>query len=106
MSDALIWTTIIGLAIGTYLIRFSFLGLLGGRELPLTVKQLLNYTSVAVLPGIAAPLVVPIATESFEPMRLLAAGVLVCVGILTRHMMWALMSGLLCYFGGRWLFGI
>lgn len=106
MSDVLVWTTIVGLALGTYLIRFSFLGLLGGRDLPLTIKQLLNYTSVAVLPGIAAPMVMPVISQNVEPIRLVAVAVLLVVGILTRNMMWALMSGLVIYFGGRWLLGV
>ncbi|MFQ5438947.1 MAG: AzlD domain-containing protein, partial [Paracoccaceae bacterium] len=53
-----LWIVIILLALGTYLIRFSFLGLIGGRELPNWVLRHLRYVAVAVLPGLVAPLVV------------------------------------------------
>lgn len=51
MSDLYIWTIILVLGVGTYLIRFSFLGLLGGKDLPAWVHRHLRYTAVAVLPG-------------------------------------------------------
>ena len=52
-----IWVIILALALGTYLIRLSFLGLVGRRPLPPAVLRLLRYTPVAVLPGMVAPLV-------------------------------------------------
>ena len=56
-TDAEIWAIIVILGVGTYLIRFSFLGLLGNRELPEWALRHLRYTPVAVLPGLVAPLV-------------------------------------------------
>lgn len=50
-----VWIVIVGLGIGTYLIRFSFLGLIGDRPLPPFVLRLLRYTPVAVLPALVAP---------------------------------------------------
>ncbi len=52
-----IWTIIVIMGIGTYLIRFSFLGLVGSRKMPDWVLRHLRYTPVAILPGIVAPLV-------------------------------------------------
>ena len=46
-----VWTIIAALAVGTYFIRWSFLGLLGDRELPEWAVRHLRYTAVAVLPG-------------------------------------------------------
>lgn len=54
LTDAEIWTIIILVAIGTYLIRFSFIGLIGDREFPQWVLRHLRYTPVAVLPGLVA----------------------------------------------------
>ena len=50
MSDATIWFIIVVLGIGTFLIRFSFLGIVGRRPLPPVILRLLRYTPVAVIP--------------------------------------------------------
>ena len=73
-SDLTIWCIILALGIGTYLIRFSFLGLVGSRKMPEWVLRHLRYTPVAVLPGLVAPLVLwPAATNGeTDPARLAA----------------------------------
>ncbi|TGN37536.1 AzlD domain-containing protein, partial [Paracoccus liaowanqingii] len=74
-SNLTIWTIILVLGVGTYLIRWSFLGALGNRELPGWVIRMLRYTPVAVLPALVAPLVLwPEATGGApDPARLAAA---------------------------------
>ena len=63
ISDATIWVVILVLGAGTYLIRWSFLGALGDRQMPGWFMRMLRYTPVAVLPALVAPLVVwPAAT--------------------------------------------
>ena len=52
-----IWVIIAVLGVGTYLIRWSFLGALGDRDLPNWMLRMLRYTPVAVLPALVAPLV-------------------------------------------------
>ena len=75
-----IWVIIAVLGVGTYLIRWSFLGALGDRDLPNWMLRMLRYTPVAVLPALVAPLVVwPAAT--------------VAVGVLTRNLMLAILAG-------------
>ena len=49
-STAQIWTIIAVMGVGTYLIRFSFLGLLGDRKMPDWVLRHLRYTPVAFCP--------------------------------------------------------
>ncbi len=95
MTDAYIWTIIIVLGIGTYLIRLSFLGLIGGRDLPEWVLRHLRYTAVAVLPGLVAPLVLwPDATGGeVDPARLAAALVTFGVGMATRNAILAILAG-------------
>ena len=56
-SDFEIWFLIVALGVGTFLIRFSFFGLIGNHEMPGWVLRHLRYTPVAVLPGLVAPLV-------------------------------------------------
>ena len=64
ISTATLWLVIAGLAFGSWLLRFSFLGIIGNKELPEWVKRHLRYTLVAVMPGIIAPLVfMPRATD-------------------------------------------
>ncbi|MEM9432137.1 MAG: AzlD domain-containing protein, partial [Pseudomonadota bacterium] len=89
MPDAVVWAVILVLGVGTYLIRFSFLGILGARPLPFWALRLLRYVPVAVMPAIAAPMVVwPEATGGLvEPSRLLAAAAVIAVGVVTRSVL-------------------
>ncbi|WP_333711970.1 AzlD domain-containing protein [Yoonia sp.] len=90
-----IWTIIVIMGIGTFVIRFSFLGLIGDRPMPAFVLRLLRYTPVAVLPGMVAPLVIwPAATGGvFDPVRALAAIATVIIGVWTRNVLWAIFCG-------------
>lgn len=63
LAPSTLWFTIAALGLGTYLIRFSFLGFLGGRTLPPLALRLLRYVPVAVFPALVAPQVLwPTAT--------------------------------------------
>jgi branched-subunit amino acid transport protein len=75
ISDTAFWLLTAGLGIGTFLIRFSFLGLLGGRELPEWALLHLRYVGVAVFPALVTPQVLwPAATGGeTDPWRLIAA---------------------------------
>ena len=94
-SDLNIWLIIVVLGIGTFLLRFSFLGLIGDRPLPAWVLRHLRYTAVAVMPGLIAPLVIwPAATDGTpEPARISAAIATLAVGILTRNVALAILTG-------------
>lgn len=96
ISDLDIWITIIVLGIGTFLLRFSFIGLVGDRELPEWLRRHLRYVPVAVLPGLVAPLVVwPAATNGeADPARLAAAAVTMLIGALTRSVLGAIFGGM------------
>lgn len=75
MSDTVIWTVIVFLGLGTYFIRFSFLGFLGDRTLPAWLLRHLRYVGVAVLPALVAPMILwPGGPGSeVDPARLAAA---------------------------------
>jgi branched-subunit amino acid transport protein len=75
IPDSTFWFVTILLGIGTFLIRFSFLGLLGGRAFPDWLLTHLRYVGVAVLPALITPMVLwPAATQGqFDPIRLTAA---------------------------------
>jgi branched-subunit amino acid transport protein len=94
MSDA--WIVTLGLGAATFLIRFSFLGMIGDRALPLWAERMLRYVPVAVLPGLVAPLVVwPQATGGApDPARLIAAAVALTIGAATRSVLGAIFGGM------------
>ncbi len=95
MTNAEIWTIILALGAGTYLIRFSFLGLIGDRPMSPFVLKFLRYTPVAVLPAMVAPLVLwPAATGGDpDPARLAAAFVTVVVGLWRKNLVLAILAG-------------
>lgn len=97
-----IWTIIVVLAIGTFLLRFSFLGLIGDRKLPPWVLRHLRYTPVAFLPAIAAPLVLwPAATDGApDPARLAAAAATLAVGLWSKNVLYAIIAGLAVLYAG------
>lgn len=106
-SALTIWIVIAGLGVGSFLIRFSFLGLVGSREFPPWVLRLLRYTPMAILPGIVAPLVVsPAATGGdFDPARTAAAVVALVAGVTTRNTLAAILLGALTLYSMLWLVG-
>jgi len=103
--DMKVWFVILMLGIGTYLIRWSFLGVIGKRPVPEWAARALRYTAVAVLPAIAAPLVVwPAATGGQpDPVRLSAAAVALATGIITRNVLLAIVAGMVTLFGMLYL---
>lgn len=102
MSVLTVWGVIAALGFGTFLIRFSFLGLLGRRPLPGWVLRHLRYTAAAVLPGLVAPLVLwPPATGGvMDPARLLAGIATVAAGLWMRSVLWAMGAGALVLYLG------
>ncbi|MCJ7872954.1 AzlD domain-containing protein [Marinovum sp. 2_MG-2023] len=90
-----IWLVIVGLGIGSFLLRFSFTGLVGGRALPEWLLRHLRYTAVAILPGLVAPLVVwPAATGGApDAPRMLAAAAALLTGLVTRNVLAAMFVG-------------
>lgn len=96
-----VWTIILLMGLGTFVIRFSFLGLIGTRDLPPWVLRHLRYTAVAVLPALVAPLVIwPAATDGApDPARMAAAAVTLTVGMLTKSVIWAIAAGASTLFG-------
>ena len=73
--------------------------------MPVWAQRLLRYTAVAVLPAIAAPLVVwPAATGGQpDPARLIAAAVTIGVGLATRNVLAAVVTGMASLYLGLYL---
>lgn len=102
-----IWIVILSLAVGTYLIRLSFLGLIGDRPLPPLALRLLRYVPVAVMPGLVAPLIVWPAATGGQPdaARLIAAVVALALGAATRNMLGAIAGGMISLYLALYLIG-
>ena len=102
MTDPItLWIVIIGMALGSFALRFVFIGLVGDREMPAWMLRHLRYTAVAIIPALIAPLVVwPQATNGEpDPARLAAAVTALAVGALWRNVLAAIGAGLLVLFG-------
>lgn len=102
-----LWLVIAGLGLGSFGLRFMFIGLIGGRALPEWLLRHLRYTGVAVLPGLVAPLVVwPAATGgSPDAPRMIAALATIVAGALTRNVLAAIVTGAASLYLGLWLAG-
>jgi len=99
------WLVVVVLGLGTYLIRFSFLGLLGNRPLPIWLIRALRYTAVAVLPALVAPAVLwpPATGGTPDPLRLLTIAVTLMAGLVTRSMIGAIAAGGIAFYALPWL---
>ncbi len=102
MSGTLsLWIVIIGLAVGSFLLRFSFTGFVGSRQMPDWLLRHLRYTAVAILPALVAPQVLwPTATGGeTDPARIAAAIVTFTVGLLTKNVLAAIIAGATTLYG-------
>ena len=106
-DDVNVWLIIGVLALGTFISRFSFLGLIGDRESPEWILRHLRYTAVAVLPALIAPVVLfpPATNGEVDPARLSAAIVTLAVGVRTRNVLWAIILGAATLYGMLYLTG-
>lgn len=90
-----LWTVIIALGIGSFGLRFVFLGIVGDRAMPPWLLRHLRYTAVAILPALVAPQVLWPAGTGGEPdaARLAAAFVTLAVGVITKNVLLAILVG-------------
>ncbi|MCT4555976.1 MAG: AzlD domain-containing protein [Pelagimonas sp.] len=90
-----LWIIILGLGLGSFGLRFLFLGLVGDRAMPEWMLRHLRYTAVAILPALVAPLVMwPAATGGeTDPLRLGVALATVAVAYLTKNVLAGMGAG-------------
>jgi len=102
-----LWFVIAALGLGSFGLRFVFLGIVGGRAMPDWLLRHLRYTAVAVLPALVAPLVVwPAATGGeVDPARLTAAIAAVIVGLATGRTFAAILCGFGALYAMIWVLG-
>jgi len=99
------WIVTLLLGLGTYLIRFSFLGLLGGRTLPGWLLTHLRYVGVAIMPALVTPMILwPAATSGqFDPVRLAAALIALAAGW-RFGVVWSITGGMTALWTLQYLF--
>lgn len=94
IDSTTLWIVIISLGVGSFLLRFTFLGFVGDRPLPEWLLRHLRYTAVAILPALVAPLVVYSGEGgSTDITRVMAALVTLGVGMWTRNVFAAIGAG-------------
>ncbi len=106
IDNTTFWLVTLVLGIGTYLIRFSFLGLLGGRQLPEWLLVHLRYVGVAVLPALVTPMILwpAAAGGQLDPLRMVAAMAALLAGW-RLGVIWAICVGMGSLWLLHWLWG-
>ncbi|SLN53032.1 Branched-chain amino acid transport protein (AzlD) [Roseivivax jejudonensis] len=106
IETATLWTVIVLLGIGSFALRFVFLGFVGDRPLPPWLLRHLRYTAAAILPALVAPLVIwPRATDGeTDPVRLATAITTLAVAYGTRNVLAAMGSGAAVLIAGIFFF--
>ncbi|AVO38381.1 AzlD domain-containing protein [Pukyongiella litopenaei] len=107
IDTGVLWTVIAALAVGSFALRFVFIGLVGNRPMPAWLLRHLRYTAVAILPAMVAPLVVWPAATGGQPdaARLAAAATTMAVGLWTKNVLAAILSGAGMLWALQWLLG-
>lgn len=97
MTDATIWLVIIGIGLGTYALRLSFIHLYGRLALPTVIQHGLRLVPAAVLAALVAPALVytdgALAVTADDP-RLLAGLVALLIAWRFGHMLLTLAGGM------------
>lgn len=106
IDQTTLWTVIIGLGVGSFLLRFAFLGFVGDRPLPEWMLRHLRYTAVSILPALCAPLVMYSGDGGTTELSRVAAGVVTLVaGALSRNVFVGIGAGAATLFAAVYLVG-
>ncbi|WP_109467685.1 AzlD domain-containing protein [Albibacillus kandeliae] len=102
-----IWIVIIGMAVGSFVLRFVFIGFVGRRTMPEWLLRHLRYTAVAMLPALVAPLVIWPSLTVGQPdvPRLSAAAVTLAVAMISKNVVLAIFCGAATLYGLLYLLG-
>ncbi len=93
-----VWLIMIALAVGTFLIRISFILLLTNREVPPLISRALRFVPPAVLSALVIPQILTRNNSlliSFTNPQLLAGIVAAMVAWRTRNVLFTILSGMI-----------
>lgn len=102
MSELTLWGLFIAVGIGTFALRFSFIGLHGRLHIPPMLKRALAYVPASVLAALVFPAVAlpgPEHVFAFDNLRIPAAVVAALVAWKSRNTLLTLVAGM----GTLWL---
>lgn len=102
MSPTTLWLTVLGVGLGTYALRLSFIVLWQRLRIPPVVHQALEYVPTAVLAALVLPaLLRPEGVVDLSPdnLRLLAGVLAAAVAWFSRNVLLTLATGM----GALWL---
>lgn len=97
MSQTTLWLTIIGVSIGTYLMRLSFIELWKWMTVPPLLMRALNYVPAAVLAALVIPALLRSGGTidvSLDNLRLYAGLAAALVAWYSRNMLLTLATGM------------
>jgi branched-subunit amino acid transport protein len=99
MTGATFWITITAIGVGSFLLRFSFLGLIGDRPIPDWLLRHLRYSAVALLPAMVAPVTVWVGKPGTEIdyVQIVCAAITLAVGISIENTFAAIGAGLAAF---------
>lgn len=109
LGASTVWPVVIGAAVGTYLLRLSFLEVLADRDIPPRVETALRFVPPAVLAALVLPkllLVDGAVTVSPGNHRLVAGAVAGLVGYRTEDMLATVAAGMGTLWALLWLAGL
>ena len=106
-SDRDLWIVILGLAVGSFALRFAFLGVVGGRAMPEWLLRHLRYSAVSIIPALVVPLVLWPAANAGEPdpVRLAAAAATFVISYWRKNVLLGILAGGLTLTGLSLLIG-
>ena len=96
----MIWSTIVFSGLITYLLRFSMIALIKREMLTKKTKIVLSYVPSAVFPAIIFPAVfldVNGYLLQIDNPKILAAGIAVIFGLISKNLILTIFSGLISY---------
>lgn len=106
MSPVTVWMTVLGVGLGTYVLRVSFILLWQKLRIPPVIHQALAYVPTAVLAALVLPaLVRPEGVVDLTPenLRLLAGILAGAVAWFTRNVLLTLAAGMGALWALQWL---
>jgi branched-subunit amino acid transport protein len=99
------WVIIIGLAVGSWLMRAMPLLLHGRVALPPWAERLLRHTPVAAITALVVPGSLYLKANGvyeFAPARTIAAVIALGVALKTRNAVWTLLVGMVALWVTQW----
>ncbi|SEF85128.1 AzlD domain-containing protein [Marinobacterium lutimaris] len=97
MSEFTLWGLFIAVALGTFALRFSFIGLHGRLHLPPTLKRALVYVPASVLAALVLPAVSlsgPEQSFALDNLRIPAAAVAALIAWKSHNTLLTILAGM------------